>query len=243
MFVYFIPGSRQQLLSAAEARKLGFGHACDDGGALKCVATRKGPDGKAGLLAATAAFTGTLRYDASSQTWRKAPGNAYWVGLPKDAQPTPEIFQRHERFDGQLVELADGNRWLIPRLVGVLAGRPTALPRRFDLDEEGEPILSLHEKYQDVGERSFRLWLTITGQLGDKPQLTVKEELQLATDAIGLNYRLSHLEIVGLLRLLDTRSLTKVLYALIDADAIEEDAKKRGKAQGGQAPSGSAPSR
>ncbi len=226
--IYFLPGFTKQALQPEEARKIGIGHAVEDGSGLSCVQTKKGPDGKSGLLAAPAGYKGKLRHDAKDQTWRKAPGGAYWVGRANDQAIGPTELARKERFDGELVELADGNKWLIPRLVGFLEGRPSSLPRRFDLDDDGEPLVRIHEKYQDIADRAWTLWLTATGQLGDQPELTYKEELQLATDALALNYRISHIEAVGLLRLLDTRSLTKVLRSLIDFEAIDE-AVKRGK--------------
>lgn len=228
MFLYYLAGSKKQALTIEEARAAGLGHAFDDaGGGPRAAPTRKGPDGKAGLLVATPAATGKVLFDPAAQAWRRVPGSDLWVGLPNGATVRPEQLARRERFDGQPVELADGQAWLIPRLVGVLEHRPSSVPRRFDLDEAGEPVVTVHERYRDLVERAWPHWLEFVGELGEQPAPTVKDSLDLAADALALNYRLSRFEAIAVLRLFDTAALTRVRRALIDADAIEADLAAR----------------
>lgn len=222
-FLYFLPTDKR----AADAQMLkaaGLEYSLAGDESIASRFTTAGPGGQQGLVIVHNVDGLDASYKPDLQIWRKAFGGKVFVGRLKDSPIGPENLKRDRIYEGQAVKLMDGNLWIIPRCFAVLEERPITLPHVIGLDEETDKaIAKIHPRFKALCNGAVDFWLEWSGQ----NRQTVEGEvfLQLACDALAVNYRLSRAEIVGCLELLGTDELKTVLRAMIDADEIEAFAK------------------
>ncbi len=193
---------------------------------------RKGPGGKYWVGMAKGAKTwGVAGGDVGSKspTDSPLPTPHSQPATPHSPPATPNsLLARSRQYPGQPVTLLDGNEWLVPRCHGILEDRPAMLPRVLDLADDGETAITrVHPRFARLCEDAARFWMQFCGILPDADRLSPDQLVQLAVDALAVNYRVGKTEVVALLGLFDTDSYGKVLRAAIDADEIEAHFKQQ----------------
>lgn len=177
-----------------------------------------GPDRQKGLL--LVAGEGRARYEPEQQDWHQL-SDALWVGLAKDAPPTPLELVRKNAVPGHNVELR-GNVWVIPVLRSVQ--QRTTLPE-VPRWVNGSMTLTVRQEWRSLWEQSARMWDIVTSL-----DASLQEVLELAADVLAANYRVDR-ALLGVLEILDTSNWEAVLRAAVDWPAVEaflEAQKKSG---------------
>jgi hypothetical protein len=220
MFSYFIPFTSlhgRQIAEPADFVALGLGYALLEGAGLECRPLDAGPiDSAPGVLCTVGPAPAS---QPGAQTWRCGPGKRFAVGMGQRCGPGGLV--RRNLIPGQDVRLLDGNLWTIPRCTGLVPKRPSTLPYLIDLAEDGvTPIAADHPQYASLCERAFDFWLMFRHAAG-APQLTPVQLVELAIDALSVNYRIGKIEALSLLKLMGEQERNAILRAIIDADEVE----------------------
>jgi hypothetical protein len=232
--LYFIETDKGTL-TATDLRAAGLGYALEGDG-VEARQLHDGPGGGRGVICVPqpavpqSTSPPPAKFDRATQTWRRGPaagaGGKFWVGFNNDARPGPDQLARARRYAGTPVRLLDDHDWIVPRCVAILEDRPPTLPYVFDLADDGQTVTaSIDPRYTRLCDAAFDLWLAFSGQQQQQAtrsaKLTGTQQVQLACDALAVNYRLSMLEAVGLLKLIGTEQRNAILRAMIDADEVE----------------------
>lgn len=216
-FVYFLPNQNGAATNQVLI-EVGLAHAIYGAGP-QSAQCNNGPGGTAGLIVvADHPRKADCMYWPDRQTWRKSPDGKFWVGHMNDARPGPEDLARDMIYMGQRLTFQDGREWIVPRCHGVVPQRPATLPSRLDLSEDGKWIGTPAEPYAKLADKAFELWQVLIGVA--KNTLSAAGEIDLAAEALAVNYRIGRLEI-AMLGLWTTDDHKRVLRAMIDADEIE----------------------
>lgn len=179
----------------------------------------RGPDDKSGSIIWYSDNREPPRrcgYYAAEQAWHDC--GAFYIGIDTASPPTPADLRRKREHAGYALELADGNQWMIP-----VVRRPndtTELPTDLFVDAAGnlcEPIKPAYQKYWDAGKEVCE-WF-----FGETPadQVPTRKALQLAIDAVGLNYRYGEAE-HRVLRFVDKENFMDILTTTIDMQAVRQ---------------------
>lgn len=236
--LYFLEDFPRGSIDAEQLAQVGLGYLYDPGepAGIECRACATGPGGKRGLVVCVSGET--CVYDPA-QTWAVAPGltTRIWVGYdPRAGKPGPAELARTRQVEGTALRLLDGKQWIVPRAVAPLPERPITLPLRYELDGEGQWTGRPLERYRKLCEEAYRYWQSILAEAtaaaggkgqgtdGAQPPLTVAEALELAAEALAVNYRVSRAE-VSLLGLLGDDQLRAVLAALVDLEEVKKKAR------------------
>ena len=175
-------------------------------------------------------------YKATGQKWWKVPrpetsGPEIWIGLDETQPPRPEDFARERQIAGHLVELPDGNRWLVPtaRRWVLSDGEPKwfhGVPTTRTLDEEGRwvdgPVAARFEKLWGYVtawmEASYKV---AAGEKGAYAGFDTAWQCAVIVEALSINYRVGSVE-VAFLGLVESGTFLKVMDALCDLNTLEE---------------------
>jgi hypothetical protein len=182
------------------------------------------PSGAAGMIMANSSDDSTvdLRYWPDSQVWRKRPGDeCVWVGYWKDLPPTESDLARSKQMPGDVVTLADGNEWRVPRLWwhAEQNGFQLALPTYYDLADTGEWICgAIDEAFAHLKALADRLLAGVYFVDADEsvPRLTTSEMLELAPALLSVNYAISPIECAILKLFKRDGTLRKIAEAAVD---------------------------
>lgn len=151
-------------------------------------------------------------YSPDTQTWQPLPGSDCWIGWQTAHPPTPDDLLRQPgpRYPGPVVELNDGNDWIVPScmdqkhvMVPDGTGWTTKNSSRWpDLYTLAEPVLAMIEANQtDEIEFDFNMAATFV------------------CEVLRLNYRITP-AIAGALSLLDQDSLPRLAALASDFNRI-----------------------
>lgn len=180
-----------------------------------------GPDGGNGTLAwrdNTRLPENNPHPSVNGKQWRRDAGGKFYVGTETGRPPKPEELARGSMQPGEWMELADGQRWLIPTI--------RHSPRTIGLDDSGDVTLELKSGakslFNECGERLQQL----VGQTGDKAEITFSEFFGTCVRVLATNYVLDA-NLAALLGLFDTHNLFRVLAVALDLDKLAEDAEKK----------------
>jgi hypothetical protein len=220
--LYFLAGKPS--ISRADLAAAGAPHAMPDRKAgLHQAQMQAGPSGGPGAVGTVE--NGDLQA-ADRHQWLQFPNSTLWVGVNPEDPPDPEELARAHQMSGHLVELADGQEWLVP--VARMLDGATPLPRRLAC-ENGKWIgRAVLPKYADLFSAACRFWDALIA--ADGSLYTYDDEVNLAAQALAINYRLSPIEI-SLLGLFSTASEAEVCKAVIDWPAFEAIKKKLAPAE------------
>lgn len=236
-FLYFTEQAHRPV-QFEDAQSWGLGYAFDEQ-PQSCELDGRTPTGGKGWLFFSQERLGTayLGYHAELQVWRKIPGSEIWIGHDKGKRPGPQTLLRGKPLDGQAVELADGNQWLIPRLriFSAARGFQSAMPVRVDLDDDGnwiqgEPVGD-QERFAAIVER------LIAGMLDSLlddgiPPLTTLEMLDIATTLLQANYVVDKVEVAMLGLLTNDDLLMRIGRVAVDFDTAMDWAVKKNAESG-----------
>lgn len=224
-FQYFIP-TTAKTLSRSDVENVGLGYAIDHPIPREVI---DGPGHKKGLALAH----GKGGYvDKDSQTWVPAPTLGadeppYWVGW-KDV-PSPEDLARDEQLPGDWVTFEDGSKWMVPKLM-LWADSPSdtvpaiwhhSLPCCIDIDDFGNPVMGdVQPKYKDLFDFGMRVMTKVSG---GKESLGDADLMKFATHCLGVNYRVSLLELSSkVMGCLTGKDALNVVLSAIDLEAYKE---------------------
>lgn len=224
--LYFVPG--WSALSDEAASRIGLLSLLGESYSQR--QTSCGPGDTSGVLVRSHINTNEPGYvdisvNKSTQKWlpfKDGDSILYYVGLDSRSVPTHKCLARHEQFSGHLITLCDGADWLAP--VGRRFDGGVMFPARYFLDDDGKWKGEMLPEFMRYSKHLDRIWSTLISQAGgnteDEP-LTIAEGLDVAAELLGLNYRVTSVE-VGMLGLFDDNSFRKVLGAFIDLPTIEK---------------------
>lgn len=185
----------------------------------------EGPGGLSGQLVS---WGFGAEYDAG---WRwqpikqcgELPAGRFWIGVDPEQPPTPDDLRRPDFVYGTDVELADGQKWMIP------AARQ--LPTIWTLREsDGAPIKKTRAKYSGYFERARELFAKFESLYNadehrtplKNQELVLGGEWDLACEALAMNYRVNPV-VVDFLELLDHYSVLHIVghsFEVFDLAAI-----------------------
>lgn len=229
-FLYFIPG--RQSIDRAAIESLGLGDRIDrhDVGLIYA----NGPDGGAGLVICQSSEDNSPRVDMARQVWRAAPKRGadvapYWIGYWQDRKPCEANLRRPKMLAGQSIELRDGEKWMVPRLVQFNEGTAlhgitysVRLPQVLDVDDSGELVTGqIDPRYQELWDEGWRAHqsLTMQAEAAGVASMTITESIKFATRLLGWNYRVTPVEI-AMLGLFDDALPIQVVCSAIDNDTF-----------------------
>lgn len=171
-----------------------------------------GVDNKRGLLITP--FNDTLpNFTPEDQKWQVM--NGINIGVAKSAKP--EDFLNEYNVGGYPVILGDGNEWLIP--VALLGARNFSLPKFETMDEDGNWIWKVQEKYEFICHIAEKLFEAIDDE--GNFQLDENKLRSACCAAIGVNYNLTDMECAAL-GLLTQDAYFGILNAIIDKPGLAE---------------------
>jgi hypothetical protein len=219
-FLYFLKGVN--IVNSSVIDKFGLSYAISP---LDEFTQRQaaGPDGD-GMLLCLGNNAERLFFKPDEQVWAKC-GN-YYVGHYKNELPVESALRRKRQLAGHYVELADGERWLIP-IARIISGG-SALPQSLILGDNGEILTGEMPQYAGFSAKAQKLWqdFRIENKWDEgTPQLTAKDRMELAIDALAWNYRIGRIE-VNMLHLLTTQNLAELMAVIIDVPTLMEMAQR-----------------
>jgi hypothetical protein len=200
----------------------------------------------------------SLQYRPAAQGWLPAVRGDVWIGWETAAPPTPEDLRRHARYSGYDVRDEYGGTWHIP-----VARTPDLrygfLPQSYTFGARGQPVGHLKAQCRELWERAGQLWEMYASIFGRDAILageaTLPREipeawygadwlLEQAVFLLGVNYRISPLEINGLFEsgreFFDDHFKQAVCQACCDFDfALEYQKKTAAPDSSGPASAGS----
>ncbi len=222
-FIYAI--SNIKTVSSSQLEETGLSGLFDKGQISQRYSTA-GPAGECVLFASADIDAKLLHYKPNEQTWKKSVDGKFHIGLYKGQPPTEKTLRRKKQLVGYEVELAGGEKWLIP-LARILAGG-SIFPQSLMLGKNGELITEAMPKYALFSAKVEKLWDDFQcenkcreGEL----KLSMTERMELAIEALAWNYKVGADE-VNLLKLITTENLSEILAAVIDVPTILEVSKQ-----------------
>jgi hypothetical protein len=227
-YLVYIPGVTGA--STDHLSRVGLGGLLDPNSSPDCVdATRFTPDGGQGVIFYWIDHGNPLnnpRHMGPHQDidWTPAkpkgelPAKRFWLGVCHGQQVTPNALLRAGNIGGDLLTLDDGQQWLIPVA--------KMLPRKFDLDETGAPILVVKTKYQEFYEQAERNYRVLMRQSVDE-DISMPEMWAFAERILNYNYRVTA-EVIAWLGLLGEVSIINLLGGSFERGVIEQiEAQKK----------------
>lgn len=231
-FLYFAAGV-EATITLERAKQLDLGYAFDAAPGSAKLEGRT-PSGGVGMLFADPSRLGeaTFAYMPDAQEWIKRPGDdSIWLGWYKKLPPTPAELGRAKGLPGEALELGDGRRWMIPRLLYYSGGDGFVLdlPCRAKLLESGEwgngEVLEKYAAAAEFGERLYQGM--VRSELGQAPRLTTTEMLDIACELLSINYAVHKLEVSALGLLAIDETLVQIARAAADFNTFEEWYQKK----------------
>lgn len=224
-FLYFAPGDIATV-SNSQANQWGLGHVAGRDGSLTCRQV-SASIGSGCVFALADDHRGAVKFDADKQTWRKIPEKfttrELWIGWWNDDRPGVSDLARKNQLPGRMVELLNGERWLVPLLrkwenEDKVRWR-TVLPTVIDFNDDGDLVVGdVAPQYRQVWDKS----LPIAQQLCFGTEgVAYDDVIALAGPLLGLNYRVSIVEVV-ILGLISTHEAKTIIDAALDIETFEE---------------------
>jgi len=236
-YLLYLPGVKTG--SDDAYARLGLYDLVKDGGPL--AAHGAGPDGGHGLLAGwgTIEEPPDLTWREMGQTWKsvggrqtavggeeespsayRLPSTAYWLGKSDTKPVEPRTIARATQKRGIWVELADGQRWLVPVA--------RQLPHLWGIDDAGEPCRTPANGYAEFCATSRRVYEAFMAPPkgdssgdGNSIVFTDADAWRYLCTALALNYHLNP-AVVSFLGLIDDASFVRVMAATIEFDLLRE---------------------
>lgn len=238
-FLYFLPNCRASQVNEEVLKRFGLLHIRDHKDqplhAREVVAN--GPDGLPGVVLGVAdRWQAEAVKQSPELAWVRFPKPhaecQAWLGWMKDKPlPKPADLARVNQLPGEVLPLADGEKWLVP-IARDFEGH-CKLPRAYDLDEETGEWVS-----RKVRREYAKLWGHATGfyesqtmayvaalEAGqDSFAFEIPDGEALVSDSLATNYRVSQRELATL-GVLVSGIIQQVAEVLIDAHT--DHAKKK----------------
>ena len=226
-FLYYFADTNQRVMNAQVWRELVAEHELSY--LAKCVPALRechaGPEDKPGIVVA-ARLDGAgpaPSYKADEQVWRKR-SDVLWIGMRRDAKPTPAELEQRDMLESHAVELADGNTWRMPVAVVAPHGA-TRLEVVLGIDENGADAEIVKPSQKRFGDLAHKFWDAFMSAEDGKVSFAVDGLVELAVAGLSLNYRVGvdELRMIGAL---SSDNIWKLAYAAIDGPRFDELVKE-----------------
>lgn len=203
------------------------------------IGVASGPDGECGSIVGVHRDNKPGGYYPKDQTWQQID-SCTWVGYWSDEPwpPKPEALQRKNIIDGTLVELADGNKWIVPvaRKFTEVNGDislVTLLPRKLRRDADGEWYFEgVNIRYQWLWDIAVWWFDQIIEMINaGKTFLYADGMYDAAAKVLSANYRMSE-GLASAMGIFDTSSASEILNALVDWNGYVELCQKKSREAG-----------
>lgn len=127
-----------------------------------------------------------LGYQPNFQEWTEHDG--YWLGIDREAPPTPANLARTKQIGGYKMTMGDGHEWLVPIL-----RRPddsTELPSAFSFGADGRLIQSVRQQHRALWEDTAEVcqWF-VEGTLFEVAKEHLPRIIDRCVRILGVNYR------------------------------------------------------
>jgi hypothetical protein len=240
VFLYYFPGQSQsvpadQLIQRYDLddriRKADVGYVMQNG-----------PDGGHGLVLTDSANEISPRVDLPMQTWRPSPKMGadvapYWCGYWNERKPTEGTLRRVKTLPGESIELRDGDRWQVPKLIDFLPPEDVtqpirfevALPKVLDINDDGDLVSGrIEPKYESLWETGWNFHYSLANQAKEtgRAVMTELDARRFAVNLLNVNYRVTSLEI-AMLGLFGDGSPVQIVLSAIDNATFWEAVKNR----------------
>ncbi|MBE3131958.1 MAG: hypothetical protein IMZ55_00665 [Acidobacteria bacterium] len=254
--LYYLPGLNSRP-TPEQIRAAGLGYALD-GCAVSAVGVTGGPDGGSGQLLTRddPQRPALVGYYPAKQTWRKVAQspipnpqspipNHPWIGLTTAEPPGPDDLQRRDALAGHTVRLGDGRLWTVPIARAHAEDDASVwrwyqrLPETCELDEQGQWVRGqVVARYRELWDLAAAWWeaFLMGGQRDETAEGTVMRfdfagSADAAVRILACNYRIGRME-AAMLGLLDERSVSEILGAVIDWPTRQAWLKKKADSAG-----------
>lgn len=233
MFLYYFPG---QVISdpkrfprqAETLEKCGLTDVFRDGSISYREIVTGGPNGGGGCVVGLVNDpTGgaTVGYYPDRQTWVEVKDaddkTTHWLGW--DVLPGPADLLRGKAPEGHLVEMGDGNKWLIPCVTAVSSEMIT-LPQTMQMNAKGELTAKVLPGYEALIAESAYWW----DLFQNGGQYSYGRYWQYAVSLLAVCYRIGRAEANALsLILADSTSRLRVVSASLGIPDIEAQSQKK----------------
>lgn len=221
-FIYAV--NNESVLSAAVLDRCELRNILKDPGKLPAVSSITGPGGRCVLFGDVP--VSSLRYQPEAQQWIESYNKKYYIGLSLESPPVASELARKKQLAGHMVDLGNGEKWLIP--VARKFAEGCGLPVSLAIGSKGEIIIDPLPEYAEFSRRAemyyndtLRKWDWLDGEC----EMDGRHIMLLAIEAIMWNYHLSFEEI-RLLALITSKNLHPICEATIDRPTVEEVAKQ-----------------
>lgn len=226
-FIYFFPGApgmNPEMLSARGCLDR-FTSSPAGAGGLIVHSVSWCAEGPAGSGAMVYAGQEPLTYEPDRFRWARGPD--HWVGVDIKLPPLPDDLARDVGIGGEMITLADGQKWKCPRVLiwdqSQRRHRPNVPTSFVPTIVDGtrrltEKVNAGYEPIMAIAERAFAAF---TGERSPG----VDEFYFDAVALLAVNHRIGPEE-AGLLGLLDEAAILRILELAIDLPGIEEQTRK-----------------
>lgn len=164
----------------------------------------------------------TLGLHLDSQDWASEDnGSGAYAGRWRGKPVCPSDLARPAMVHGHMVDLEDGQEWMIP--LARVFPQGTMLPKILYRSNDGTMMGKVRREYLSLcitADEVFRSLMDASRE-GEQGLIDMGKLLDAVTMALGVNYRLSSYE-VGFLEILGTQSIIDAAWALVDRPAIEK---------------------
>lgn len=189
---------------------------------------RTGPGDKPGQIVSWSGES--LAYLPEKQNWvpalpdpkRNLPAGRYWIGLPKGQLPGPTDLarKREATFDGLMMQLGDGNPWVMPNAL--------RFPHYLGFNDAGEYERFPTKDCQPLYERT--LWALDHAQsvIREQADFDMQAAFDYVIEMLAVNYRICP-QLVSMLQLFNDSNLFMALSKTTDVEQlimIREEVKK-----------------
>lgn len=215
-FLYFVPNTR----TGDAIRQAGISDLLEPGK----VASRtvfKGPDDLSGMMF----YSGEAidcNYKPQEQTWLKSNSGLFFIGYYKSSPPTILELKRTVQISGYPIELRNGESWLVP--LARIFPNGTRLPQSLVLGSKGEVIKEILPQYATFSMKCEKFWKDFEISMGltsGEPQMTEVEAIELAAEALNLNYRIN-IDGINAIKLFTTQNIGEILAMIVDSPTVIE---------------------
>jgi len=169
-----------------------------------------------------------LAYQPEQQTWKPAiadkdlKADRYWIGFWDNSPPTPKQLVKHETYPGKLVQLKDGNSWLVP------AAR--FCPHQYLYDDDGQMAEVICDEFREFWEMSARFVQELLNFDEQSVPQPTAEWAGHAADALMINYRITP-EVINHLNLLNNQNVVECVGATVCKHEILEELAAQKKSE------------
>lgn len=218
-FLYFIPNQtnvKPAIAAAGIADLLGEN--------ITSRAMYVGPD-KLGGLMLHCGTPADCHYKPAVQTWRIANSGLFYIGFYNESPPTAAELAHKTQIEGNSIELGDSDLWLIPLARIFPVG--TKLPQSLVLGSKGEVVKEILPQFAKFSAKCEKFWRDFqigVGLISGQPEMLESEAIELAAEAIGLNYKIN-IDGINALKLFTTQNIAEILALIVDAPTVMKNLK------------------